>query len=164
MEQVLAGLHWTCCLVYLDDIIVFSRSISEHLNKLREVFSRLKQAGLKLKPSKCHLLQKTVHYLGHILSAQGVEPDPGKIRCVADWPVPTCPKELKQFLGLALYYRRFVEGFAQLASPLYALTDKREWKWSDSCCDAFMELKKRLMTSPVLLTLPRFNLDFILDG
>ena len=162
MEQVLAGLHWSCCLVYLDDIIVFSRSISEHLSKLREVFSRLKQAGLKVKPSKCHLLQKSVHYLGHILSARGVETDPGKIKCIADWPVPTCPRELKQFLGLASYYRRFVKGFAQLASPLYAFTDKREWKWSDGCCNAFMELKKRLMTSPVL-TLPRFNLDFILD-
>ena len=85
------------------------------------------------------------------MSANGVGTDPEKIKCIADWPVPTCPKELKQFLGLASYYRRFVKGFSQLASPLYAL-----------CSDAFLELKKRLMTSPVL-TLPRFNLDFILD-
>ena len=162
MEQVLAGLHWTCCLVYLDDIIVFSRSVPEHLSKLREVLSRLKGAGLKVKPSKCHLLRRSVQYLGHILSACGVETDPEKIRCIADWPVPTCSKELKQFLGLSSYYRRFVKGFAQLASPLYALANKREWEWSDSCSDAFLELKKKLMTSP-LLALPRFNLDFILD-
>ena len=162
MEQVLAGLHWTCCLIYLDDIIVFSRSVPEHLSKLREVLSRLKGAGLKVKQLKCHLLRRSVQYLGHILSARGVETDPEKIRCIADWPVPTCSKELKQFLGLSSYYRRFVKGFAQLASPLYALVNKREWEWSDSCSDAFLELKKKLMTSP-LLALPRFNLDFILD-
>ena len=82
MEQVQAGLHWTSCLVYLDDIIIFSRSISEHLCKLYEVFTRLKKAGLKIKPTKCHLLQKSVHYLGHVLSAQGIETDPEKIKCV----------------------------------------------------------------------------------
>ena len=79
MEQVLAGLHWTCCLVYLDDIIVFSRSVPDHLSKLREVFSQLKGAGLKVKPSKCDLLRRSVQYLGHILSARGVETDPEKI-------------------------------------------------------------------------------------
>ena len=165
MEQVLAGLHWTSCLVYLDDIIVFSRSISEHLKKLRDVFSRLKKAGLKIKPSKCHLLQKSVHYLGHVVSGRGIETDPEKIRCVADWPTLTGPKQLKQFLGLASYYRRFVKGFAQVASPLYALTDKKnkkEWQWTNACSDAFMELKKKLVTSPVLALL-QFNLHFILD-
>ena len=162
MEQVLAGLHWTTCLVYLDDIIVFSRTIDDHLSKLREVFIRLKEAGLKVKPPKCHLLQRSVRYLGHVLSGKGIETDPGKVRCVADWPTPTCPKELKQFLGLSSYYRRFVQGFAQIAAPLYALTDKKSWDWSTECGEAFMELKKRLITSPILI-LPRFHLDFILD-
>ena len=162
MEQVLTGLHWTCCLVYLDDITVFSRSVTEHLSKLREVLSRLKAAGLKVKPLKFHLLRRSVQYLGHILSARGVETDPEKIRYIAEWPVPTCSKELKQFLGLSSYYRRFGKGFAQLASLLYALDNKREQEWSDSCSDAFVEAKKKLMTSP-LLALPRFNLDFIVE-
>ena len=97
-----------------------------------------------------------------MLSEKGVETDPEKIRCVADWPTPSCLRELKQFLGLASYYRRFVEGFAQIAAPLYALTDKKNWQWPTTCGEAFLELKKRLITSPILI-LPRFHLDFILD-
>ena len=89
IEQVLAGLHWTCCLIYLNDIIVFSRSVPEHLSTLREVLSQLKDAGLKVKPLICHLLRRSVQYLGHTLSARGVEKDPEKIRC-ANWPVRTC--------------------------------------------------------------------------
>ena len=84
MEQVLAGLHWKTCLVYLDDIIVYSHSIDDHLSKLREVFSRLKEAGLKVKLPKCHLLQKSVRYLGHVLSGKGVQTDPEKVKSVAD--------------------------------------------------------------------------------
>ena len=80
MEQVLAGLHWSTCLVYLDDIIVFSRTVAEHLGQLRDVFTRLKNAGLKLKPSKCHMLQNRVRYLGHIVSGKGIEADPEKVR------------------------------------------------------------------------------------
>ena len=163
MEEVLAGLHWTNCLVYLDDIIVFSQTIEDHLDKLREVFSRLRDAGLKIKPTKCHLLQRSVHYLGHVVSAEGIKTDPEKIRSVSDWPTPSNRKELKQFLGLVSYYRRFVRGFSQLASPLYALTEKsKESGWTDKCSEAFFELKKRLVTAPVL-TLPRFDMEFIVD-
>jgi hypothetical protein len=124
MEQVLAGLHWSTCLIYLDDIIMFSRTVAEHLGQLRDVFTRLKNAGLKLKPSKCHLLQNGVRYLGHIVSGKGIETDPEKVRSVFDWPIPLNQKDLKRFLGLASYYRRFVEGFAQVAAPLNALTDE----------------------------------------
>ena len=105
MEEVLAGLHWwSSCLVYLDDIIVFSRTVEDHFDKLREVLSRLRSAGLKIKPSKCHLLHSSVRYLGHVVSAEGIKTDPEKIRSVADWPTPSNKKELKQFLGLASYY------------------------------------------------------------
>ena len=117
---------------------------------------------MKIKPSKCQLLQRSVRYLGHVISGQGIETDPDKVKCVADWPVHSSFRELKQFLGLASYYRRFVKGFARTASPLYALTEKKDWQWSTSCGEAFMELKKRLITAPVL-TLPHFHLDFILD-
>ena len=88
MEHVLAGLHWTSCLVYLDDIIIFSKTPEDHLQQLREVFERLEKAGLKVKPSKCHLLRKSVRYLGHIISEKGVQTDPDKTRCIAEWSQP----------------------------------------------------------------------------
>ena len=143
MEQVLAGLHWTTCLVYLDDIIIFSKSIEQHLAQLSDVFARLKGAGLKIRPKKCRLLQTSVQYLGHIISGEGVRTDPAKISCVANWPIPRNKTDLQRFLGFASYYRRFVRSFAQLASPLHALTQKgAQWVWTEGCNNAFFELKK----------------------
>ncbi len=109
MHTALAGLHWSICLVYLDDVIIFSRTMEEHLQRLTEVFQCLRKAGLKLKPSKCYLMQKSVRYLGHVVSANGVETDPDEVECVRRWPTPGNPKELQQFLGFASYYRRFVK-------------------------------------------------------
>eukprot|EP00731_Ephydatia_muelleri_P019461 Em0012g286a len=163
MERVLAGLHWMTCLVYLDDIIIFSRSVETHVKQLKEVLERLKIAGLKIRPKKCHLLQTSVQYLGHVISAEGIRTDPQKVACVSNWPVPRTSKELQSFLGLASYYRRFVKDFAHIASPLHALTEKgRVWVWSKECNDAFFDLKKRLVSSPIL-TLPDFSLPFVLD-
>ena len=88
MELVLAGLQWSICLVYLDDIIIHSKTVKEHLARLREVFTRLRQAGLKIKPAKCHLMQKSVTYLGHIISEHGVETDPEKTHIIRHWPSP----------------------------------------------------------------------------
>ena len=162
MEQVLAGLHWSTCLVYLD-IIVFSRTVADHLDQLRDVFTHLKNAGLTLKPSKCHLLQMEVRYLGHVVSGKGIQTDPEKVRSVFDWPIPLNQKDLKRFLGLASYFRRFVQGFAQVAAPLNALTNKgKEWMWTADCTHAFLELKKRLVSTPVLV-MPQFTQEFILD-
>eukprot|EP00731_Ephydatia_muelleri_P021893 Em0014g484a len=162
MERVLAGLHWMTCLVYLDDII-FSRSVKTHVEQLKEVLECLKIAGLKIRPKKCHLLQTSVQYLGHVISAEGIRTDPQKVACVSNWPVPRSSKELQSFLGLASYYRRFVKDIAHIASPLHALTEKgREWVWSKECNDAFFDLKKRLVSSPIL-TLPDFSLPFVLD-
>ena len=121
MERVLAGLHWTSCLVYIDDIIIFSQTMQEHLHHLRDVFTRLRDANLKIKPAKCHLLQKSVDYLGHTISCEGVRANLAKIQCISAWKTPTDSKELKRFLGLASYYRRFVKKFAQIASPLHRL-------------------------------------------
>ena len=164
MEHVLRGLHWCTCLVYLDDIIIFSKTIQDHLTRLAEVLTRLRSAGLKLKPSKCHLLRESVHYLGHVVSRRGVETDPAKIECIAEWPIPSNAKELKQFLGLTSYYRRFVRGFAAIASPLHRLAEKNKeaWMWTDECDQAFSSLKHHLTSAPIL-RLPLFSQDFILD-
>ena len=108
-------------------------------------------------------MKKSVHYLGHVVSSEGVETDPAKIQCIADWTTPSNAKELKQFLGLASYYRRFVRGFAKIASPLHHLSEKKKaWAWTDECEQAFKLLKHHLISAPIL-RLTNFSQDFILD-
>ena len=161
-EQVLAGLHWTTCLVYLDDIIIFSKTIEDHLDRLRDVFSHLR-AGLKVKPSKCHLLWKEMQYLGHIISENGVATDPEKTKRVSEWPTPTGAKDLQKFLGLASYYRKFIKNFAQIAAPLNRLTEQnRKYCWTPEFEDAFNAVKHRLTSSPIL-AFPRFDIKFTVD-
>eukprot|EP00731_Ephydatia_muelleri_P034851 Em0081g16a len=163
MEMVLAGLHWTTCLVYLDDIVIFSTTVEQHLSRLRDVLARLKKAGLKLKPSKCHILKKCVHYLGHIVSADGVKVDDDKIKCIVEWPTPVNLEELRRFLGIASYYRKFIKGFAHIAAPLHALTEKlKPWEWTGLCDEAFAQLKTKL-SSPPILSFPQFNMQFTVD-
>lgn len=163
METVLAGLQWDLCLVYLDDIIIFSQSFDEHLVRLKEVFERIRKANLKLKPSKCHLLKSKITCLGHIISQQGIEPDDTKIEAVKNWRTPTSATEIQQFLGFASYYRRFVANFSEIAAPLYKLTQQNtQFIWSERCQHAFLELKRRLTTAPIL-ALPRSDCEFIVD-
>ena len=160
MEHVLVGLHWMSCPVYLDDITIFSQTISDHLQKLREVLARLQKAGLKIKPNKCFLMQQSVHTM---VSAKEVETDPKKVSYVREWPIHTDVKELQQFLGLASYYRWFVKNFAHKARPLYQLTEKgRRWNWTHECGEAFFTLKRALISAPIL-AFPDFNRDLILD-
>ena len=163
MDMVLAGLQWTSCLVYLDDVIVPGKTFSEHLNFLRDVFGRIREAGLKLQPTKCFLCQKKVSFLGHIVSEDGVATDPSKTDKVASWPTPICRREVQQFLGLANYYRRFVKDFAKIAKPLHRLTERTtRFAWTQQCQEAFEELRRRLVSSPIL-AFPDFTRPFILD-
>ena len=111
MAVVLRGLTPLMCRVYLDDIIIFSTTFEEHVKRLRLVLSRLREAGLKLKPRKCRLLCEHVRFLGHMVSEQGVSTDPEKVRAIAKWPTPTCVKDVRSFLGMAGHYRRFVRIF-----------------------------------------------------
>ena len=163
MDLVLSGLQWTECLVYLDDVIILGRDFEDHLRSLKLVFQRLRESGLKLKPAKCSLFQEKVSYLGHVISADGIATDPDKSNQVARWPVPTSAKEVQKFLGLANYYRRFVKGFVSIAKPLHKLTEKNSvFKWTEECQEAFIELRHRLTSTPVLAH-PDFSKPFTLD-
>lgn len=166
MECVLAGLSGEECLTYLDDVIVFSKTFEEHLERLARVFSALQKAHLKLKLSKCHFAQREVKYLGHIVSAEGIAPDHSKIEAVSSYPPPQNPKELKQFLGLSNYYRRFIPNYANIAEPLNKLLRKDQHKvkfqWDANCQGVFDQLKHKLTEAPIL-SYPDFTLPFILQ-
>ena len=151
MDRVLAGMQWETCLVYLDDIIVLAKDVPEMLKRLGQVFQRLKHANLKLKPTKCCLFRRQVAYLGHIVSEQGVATDPNKVHKVKTWPTPTSVQEVRRFIGLASYYRRFVKDFATIAEPLHNLTKKNaHFQWSTEHQSAFDTLKHCLTTAPIL--------------
>jgi hypothetical protein len=151
MEMTLRGLQWQECLIFLDDIIVFGTSFEEAKGRLQNVFARFREAGLRLKPSKCSLFQKEVSFLGHVVSEQGVACDPKKVRAVSEWPRPKNLTEVRSFLGLCSYYRRFVKGFAAIASPLHSLTEKgRKFEWDRECQEAFEVLKGALIGSSIL--------------
>ena len=160
MDAVLAGLTWRTCLSYLDDVIVYAPTWTTHLQRLREVFDRIREAGLKLKPSKFCLARDEVRFLGHVVSSQGIRPDPDKLLAIRDIPPPTNVKALRSFLGLASYYRRFVKGSANIAAPLHRLLVKEvTWSWSAGCDQAFQTLKDRLIQPPIA-AYPDFSQPF----
>ena len=163
METVLSGLQWETCLIYLDDVIIFGKTEQQTLDRLDAILSRIGQAGMKLKPSKCRLFQKRVHYLGHVVTEEGFMTDPEKIETVREWPVPTTQTEVRSFLGTASYYRRFVQNFGTIAHPLHRLTEKnRPFLWTTECQVAFETLRKKLVEAPIL-AYPSSEEDFILD-
>jgi len=124
MDFVLCGLSYVTCLVYIDDIIVFGRTFEEHLVRLRDVFGRIRTANLKIKSSKCSFFQRTVSFLGYVISENGIVMQPEKIEVIQTWSPCQDLTELRAFLGTCGYYQRFVENFAGTASPLYALMRK----------------------------------------
>ncbi|CAC5385628.1 Retrovirus-related Pol polyprotein from transposon 297,Retrovirus-related Pol polyprotein from transposon opus,Retrovirus-related Pol polyprotein from transposon 17.6 [Mytilus coruscus] len=163
METVLSGLTWKICLVYLDDVIIFSKSFEEHMKNLKEVFQRLKAANLKLNPKKCNFLKTEFKFLGHIDSESGVATDTNKIQSVKDWPVPKSIKDVRSFLGLTSYYRKFILKYADKAKPLYKVTEKNQkFVWTEDCQQSFEELKNTLISAPILAYPTREDL-FILD-
>ena len=154
MEIALSGLQWSACLIYLDDVIIFSQTFDKHLERIRLVLDRIAEAGLKLKPRMCHLFAKEVTFLGHKLSSHGVLPNPDNVQKLLDWPVPRTVTEVRGFLGLGNYYRRFVRNFSQTAQPLINRTKKgNDFHWSPACQEAFNELK-RTLCSPEVMAYP----------
>jgi hypothetical protein len=162
MNVVLSGLTGSRCFVFLDDIVVYAKSLAEHDTKIRQVFDRIRGNNLKLKPEKCEFLRKEVSYLGHVTSESGVLPDKAKTRVIEDFPTPQNVKHLKSFLGLMSYYRRFTPRFSPLASPLHKLLKKdAKYEWTDKQEQAFQGLKSRLI-SPPILRYPDFSRKFVL--
>ena len=150
-------------LVYLDDIVIYAKTEKEGLELLGKVLQRLREAQLKLSPKKCHLFRNKTSFLGHIVSSDGVHTDPGKIQALQEWPRPKSVTDVNAFLGFCAYYRRFVEGFAEVAAPLYRLKEKkRSFLWNTDCEEAFQKIKE-LLTSAPILAYPDVDLPFVLD-
>jgi len=137
-------------------------SFSQQIANLRQVFEGLRKANLKLSPRKCVLCQREVKYLGHVVSEEGISPDPGKIEAVKSWPRPSSSTEVKSFLGLCSYYQRFVPSFADIAHPLHQCTTTSPFSGEPEADVAFKKLKQALTEAPVL-AYPRPAASFILD-
>ena len=138
-------------IVFIDDILIYSRSKEEHEQHLRVILELLRQEKLYAKLSKCEFWLQEVQFLGHIVNHQGIQVDPSKIEAIKNWQVPKSPREIRQFLGLAGYYRRFIENFSSIAQPLTLLTQKdRAYEWGEEQEMAFRTLKKKLCEAPIL--------------
>lgn len=166
MNLALKGLAWKDWLVYLDDIIIWSTTFDEHLTGLRAVFERLRLAKVKLKKKKCSFLQRSITFLGHIVSSDGIQTDPEKTKAIQQWPRPKDVAELRSYLGLCSYYRRFIQDFAVKSEPLRRFLQKgTEFEWKEQQENAFQELKDCLASPPVL-AYPSFGPNagqFVLD-
>ena len=162
MNTVLSGLQGLQCFVYLDDIVIYASSITEHSEKLKAIFERLAVNNLKLQPDKCEFMRHEVAYLGHVISEKGVQPNPDKINAIANYPSLRNQKDIKVFLGLIGYYRKFIQDFAKLAKPLTILLKKdMPFEWGTEQQDSFDKFKQILTHQPIL-QYPDFNREFIL--
>ena len=179
MEIVIGYQQFVTLLFYFDDIYIFANSADQMLDRIELVFSRLKQYQLKIKPKKSFFFQMEVSFLGHVLSAKGILPNPEKVDKVRDWPVPKTSKEVHSFIGLASYYCRFIPNFAKWSKPLNALimppahqakvhcsemkkSKLTKFVWSNECQEGFDALKHALTTVPVL-AYPDYTQPFILE-
>ena len=165
MERLFSQLAYTILLIYIDDVIVFSKTFEVHLKNLEEVLRRLKEANLKLNVEKCVFFQVQVTFLGHLISHQGVSMDPQKIKAIEEWPRPRNVTGLRSFVGLVSYLRRFIPKFGMICKPLHELTETgRSFELNDQTETVFLTLKEALISAPVL-AFPRENGGmFILDA
>jgi Reverse transcriptase (RNA-dependent DNA polymerase)/RNase H-like domain found in reverse transcriptase len=137
--------------VYLDDILIFTKDLIEHRKIVNRVLQVLRENKLSLKPQKCEFEKEEMRYLGMIIGRGEVQMDPAKVAAVGKWPTPKNKKEVQQFLGFANYYRRFIKGFSGIAKPLTILTGKELWRWGSEQTELFKEIKRRICSEPVLM-------------
>ena len=161
-DEMFSDYLWIFCLVYMDDLIIYSKDFDSHMEHLEKVFQRLSNYKVHLNPKKCHFAQESVEYLGHTVSKNGISPNPNKVKAILNMPAPTTLKEVRSFTGLAGYYRRFIPNFAAIGEPLYKLTRKNAtFNWSTDCQQAFESLKQTLAILPVL-AFPNWEKEFII--
>ena len=172
MHDCLGDLNMNWCIVYLDDIIIFSDTKEEHLKRLEAVFQKLYAAGLKFKPSKCFFFREEIECLGHVVSGRGISTNPKKVEAVAKWPTPQTVYDVRSFLGFVGYYRRFIKDFSKIAKPIREVIiglenqSKRSAKktfveWTEAADSAFEYLKKLCISTPIL-AYPDYKLPFVL--
>lgn len=172
MHRVLKHENWQSCLIYLDDVLIFGLTAAEHNERLRAVLQRIREANLKLSPTKCHFFRKEVEYLGHIVSSEGIKTSPAKVEKIKNWPTPANSDELRSFLGLCGYYRKFINDYSSIVAALEKLCNGQQaarspkqpksWTWTKLHEDSFAHLKWCLTHAPVL-AFPRKEGRFILD-
>ncbi|UYV80572.1 hypothetical protein LAZ67_19000747, partial [Cordylochernes scorpioides] len=149
MDNVLMGLKWNICLCYLDDIVVYSDTFEEHLERLSKVLSCFQQAGLTINPDKCLFGSTRIKILGHVVDKDGIQPDSEKVEAIKKFPVPKSVCDIQSYLGLCSYYRRFIKNFSKIAAPLQILLKKdQKFNWTQDQKDSFGSLKKALMQKP----------------
>jgi hypothetical protein len=162
MNSILASFLRKFALVFIDDILIYSASWDNHLNHIRMVLEKLREHHFFLKMSKCCFGKTELSYLGHIISQNGVATDPSKTEDMINWPRPSNVTELRVFLGLTGYYRKFVSKYGLLAKPLTKLLQKNQFLWSEEAEHAFVTLKQAMVSTPVL-ALPQFDKPFVVD-
>lgn len=162
MDTALRGLIGKNCFVYLDDIIIFGKTLEEHNDNLSKLFKRLRDTGLKLQADKCEFLKPELEYLGHLITASGIKPNPAKLSAIKNFKIPKNVTQVKSFLGLSGYYRKFIKNFSTISKPLTELTKKgTKFDWDMNRQNSFDLLKEKLC-SPPILSYPNFNKTFIL--
>jgi hypothetical protein len=169
MDCVLAGLVGVSCLAYIDDVIIFSTGFDNHVRDIEAVLARLNRAGITISGRKSHVCSKELLYLGHIVTPEGVKPNPEKVAAVRDWEVPKTVKGVRAFLGIMNYYRRYIKDCGRVMNPLTALTamprkgeEEKRFLWTEKCQTAFLTLKQKLLEAPILRH-PDFKRKFRID-
>ena len=143
-----------CCIVYLDDVLIYLNTRLGHQQDVKNILEAIQKSGININPSKCEFHKKETEYLGYIISEEGIKADPVKTQAIWDWTAPKTKKEIQCFLGFCNFYRRFIEGFSRIAKPLYNHTQKKydvKWEWGEKEQQAFDELRGKITTTPVIV-------------
>jgi hypothetical protein len=163
MNRLLAPMLRKCVVVFIDDVLVYSATLEDHVRHLTQVFELLSQQKLHLKQSKCLFAQEKLEFLGHIVSAAGITTDPKKVEVIQNWPIPKSTKDVRSFLGMAGYYRKFVAHFGIISRPLTTLLEKDTiFVWTELADQSFNALKTALAQAPVLV-IPNFSKSFTIE-